>query len=269
MKQPLTRILSAAILLLGSMLPLAAQSPEYLAMVDSAETCIAADDLDRAELFLDRAMRLEPSSPGNVLLLSNLGIVRFRNGKTDEALRALDDANRMAPRAVVVLDNRAQVLVALGRDDEALRDYTAILSIDSLHRGALFNHGMLSLSRGNLPSATNDFDRLLRVAPDDRNTWLAQASVCNATGRYAEAAGWFTRLIDDTPEPLYYLNRAFCRLMTEEFTEAAEDISHGLELDPDNPAFYDLRATLNRLTLRNAEAEADEKTALRLRQSGI
>lgn len=244
-----------------------AQSDAYLAMVDSAQTAIAADELDNAEIFLRRAMDIEPSSPGNLMLLSNLGMIQFRNGKPDAALETLGNAHRMAPRAVVVLTNRAQVLVALGRDDEAYDDYSTIIALDSLNSDARFNRGMIALDRHSTEEAATDFAILKAIDPDSRNTRMAMASLCLSTGKYADAIPWFDLLIASDSEPQYYLHRAYCLMMNERLSEASADISAGLELEPDNPDLYELRAALYRLYYRHSDAEADEATARRLRKS--
>ena len=76
-------------------------------------------------------MRLEPSNPGNIMLMSNLGIVQYNSGKDSLALVTLTQAHDIAPRSVTILGNRARVLMAMGRFEEARADYSAIVEADS------------------------------------------------------------------------------------------------------------------------------------------
>lgn len=253
-----------------------AQSPEYLQMVDSSAVATAAGQLDRAEFFLQSAMQMEPSNPGNIMLLSNLGIIQFRNGKPDKALVTLGRAHAMAPRAVVVLDNRAGVLAAMGRDQEAMADYACILEIDSLHAPALFSHAMLAMRQGDIATAARELERLNGVRPADRNTLMGMASLRMAQTRFSDAIPFLDRLIDNygaeaTPSEAettanYYYSRAYCRMLNEQLSECAADINKAIALDPSNPDSYELRAALHRMSYRNTEAEADSKKAKELRQ---
>lgn len=207
-------------------------------MVDSAQVAVAQDRLDDAELFLQKAMVIEPSSPANVMLLSNLGLIQYRNGRPEQALATLDDAHRIAPRAVVVLANRADVYGALGRDDEAYADYSAILAIDSINAKALFNRGMLALAKDSVEVARRDFATMQRHYPASRDTRQAMASLTYSQHLYLDAIHWLTELIEkDVPEAIYYHNRAFCYLMNERLSEASADISKGMEMDPRTPIF--------------------------------
>lgn len=253
----------------------AAQSPEYLQMVDSSAVATARGDLDKAEFFLRSAMRMEPSNPGNVMLLSNLGLIQYRNGKPEQAIETLTSAHAMAPRAVVVLDNRAGVYAALGRDKEALNDYADILRLDSLNASALFNHAMLSLKENDLPTAREELERLHGAYPLQRNTLMGMASLRMAEARYTDAIPFFDTLIErygsekteaeSETTAHYYYCRAYCRLLNEQLSECFADINKAIALDPANPDNYELRAALHRLSYRNDEAEADMKKAKELR----
>lgn len=243
---------------------LAAQSPRYLELVDSAQSAIDTQNWNRADSLLVAAMKLEPGSPGNILLMSNLGIVRFQAGDFNNALETLNQAARMAPNAVVVLSNRARLLSALGRDDEAAADYTHILEVDSTDTSALFNRGMLALNRGDVAAATPDFDKLASLQPDSRETHIAMASSLARRGDFDQARRHYTALLESEPNDEFYLGRAICNLMTDRLSEAAIDLNEAIKINPDNPDLYAQRAVLHRMTYRNAEAEADLRKAFSL-----
>ena len=116
--------------------PLAAKASEneteslYFKKIDEADKACAEGLWHEAENALVEALRAEPANPSNVLLISNLGIIRFNMGQDSLAIATLNDAHSMAPASVTILSNRAKVLAANGYDEEAYLDYSRIIELD-------------------------------------------------------------------------------------------------------------------------------------------
>ena len=98
----------------------------YIDLMGKADTAIAQNDWSQAESLLLTAMRSQPSNPANVLLLSNLAIIRFQQGNDSLALATINDAIIIAPNSVTALNNRARILKAIGDIDGAYADYEKI-----------------------------------------------------------------------------------------------------------------------------------------------
>lgn len=239
------------------------ESP-YVRLMGQADSAIAKEDWRKAENLLIEALRLEPANPSNVILVSNLGMIRFYQGRDSIAIATLNDAHAMAPKAVVVLANRASVLAALGQYDKAYADWEAILDIDSLHTGARYLHAMEALRRGNILVAETDVAFLSRNADKDPRTDLARGTLYSAIGRYAEAIPSLNHSIDVAPTSELYATRALCYLMTGALNEASADIAEGLNLDPADGELYLYRALLNKLRYRNDDSKSDARRAVEL-----
>lgn len=239
------------------------ESP-YIRLMGQADSAIAKEDWRKAENLLIEALRLEPANPSNVILVSNLGMIRFYQGRDSMAIATLNDAHAMAPRAVVVLANRASVLAALGQYDKAYADWEAILDIDSLHIGARYLHAMEALRRGNIPVAETDVAFLSRNADKDPRTDLARGTLYSAIGRYADAIPSLNHSIESSPTSELYATRALCYLMTGALNEASADIAEGLNLNPADGELYLYRALLNKLRYRNDDAKSDARRAVEL-----
>ena len=236
----------------------------YISLMAQADSAIAAEEWGSAERNLLEALRLEPANPSNVILMSNLGMVRFYQGDDSLAVATLNDAHAMAPNAVVVLSNRASVFAALGEYDKAYDDWGRILEIDSLHTTSRYLHAMEALRRGAVGDADRDVEMLRRYAPDDHRTDLAVGTFYTATGRYSEAIPALNHAIEAAPSPELYTSRALCRIMNNELNEASEDIAAGLELDPSDAELYLYRGLLNKLRYRNDDARRDALRAVEL-----
>lgn len=236
----------------------------YLKKVEDADVAIAAGKWADAERWLIEAMDMYPGNQANVMLMSNLGIVRFNMGLDSLAIATLDDAVSMAPRSVTVLENRARVLQGVGRVDDAFADYARALEVDSTAVTPLFYHGIMSLSRGDTVVASADLRRLERLAPETFEANLGMAMMLFQTGRSAEAIPYFNRVIDIDPQADYYGARALCRLQADQLAEAADDIAKGLEMKPDDGEFYLYRAILNKMRFRPDDARRDARRAIEL-----
>lgn len=93
-------ILFAAICALSASAQQEADSLEaqpYYILIGEAEEAIADNRHEEAAARLRDAMAVDPDNPGNVLLLSNLGVIYWRCGQDSMALSVFDEAHRRAP----------------------------------------------------------------------------------------------------------------------------------------------------------------------------
>ncbi len=236
----------------------------YVKLMSRADSAIAKGDWSIAENALRQAIKTEPANPANLLLLSNLGMMQFYQGQDSLALETLTRACDIAPRSVQVLANRATVLEATGKTDEAVRDCNSILEIDSTYVRARAMRLFSYLRNKEWQAAQNDLDILLKQAPDNIMTNIADGTLYSSTGRYAEAITPFSKVIEMNPQAEYYAARAFCRIMTDNINDASQDIAEGLRINPLEGELYLYRAMLNKMRYRAADAKADAERAIQL-----
>lgn len=236
----------------------------YIDMAARADSAINARDWALAERLLQETMDLRPGNPSNVLLMSNLGIVRQQLGNYQGAIDALSAANVLAPASVTVLSNRARLYVAMGEKDKAVKDYERVIELDSTLVEPYFYRGMIAFSRGDIVQTDKDFARLKHIAPDDDYTLIAQATVCTATGRNADAADYYKRLIEREPASEYYGGLIENYIAMGDYNLAGETIGEAMHLYPLDPDFYIARAVLNKKCYMIDEAKADARRAVEL-----
>lgn len=236
----------------------------YMEAVDRADKACAKGEWLEAAQALDKALTIEPANPGNILLMSNLGMIQFNMGQDSLALATLSDAHRRAPRSVTILSNRARVLTAMGADLEAISDYGRIIELDSTDLSARLHHGLLSLRHRRYNDAKEDVDFLTTHHPDNLETAIAAATLHCSLGEYAEAIPFYNRILDTEKVAEYYGARAYCRLMTGDLQEASDDIACALELDPTDGELYLYRAALNKMRFRPDDARRDARRAVEL-----
>lgn len=237
---------------------------DRFSLMESADKAISDGKWAEAEDALRQALRLDPSDPTNVLLLSNLGMVQYYDGRTDDAINTLSDAHRIAPSSVTVLLNRARVLTSAGLAEQALDDYTSVIRLDSTLTEPRFYRAMLRLSLGMDKMAQADIDTLVLKAPADRLTNIALATVEMRNSDFSSAIIHLSTVLKDNPDATHYGSRALCYLMTGDLAAASDDIASGLELDPTDGELYLYRALLNKMRYRPDDAKADGEKAIKM-----
>lgn len=234
----------------------------YFAYVDSAQQCIKDEQWQKAENFLLDAIRSEPGNPNNSLLLSNIATMQRRQGRLDEAIRNYSMAIDLTPNAVTLLHNRAAVYILIDSIALAQADYERIMLIDESDVESRYTHGMIALNMGDRKTAQHDFDDILRINPSSGMAKQGQGYLHKHAGEYEKAAQCFSEVIKVKPSPTLLANRADCYLATNRLNEASLDIANALELDPDDPYIYLLRAKLNKLRFNRDDMERDIKLAI-------
>ncbi len=238
-------------------------SAKYFSLIEDADKAIAEGNWLLAQESLQQAMDLEPGNPSNVLLLSNLGMIQFYDGRTDEAIATLTSAHNIAPKSVTVLMNRARIYTYANKPLLAETDYSTVISLDSALTEPRFYRALLSLNAGKIEAAKADIDTLIAKAPADRLTNVAQATLLMSQGEFKAAIPHLSKAIEIQPDAAYYSNRAFCYLQLEDLSSASEDIASGLKLDPTDAELYLHRALLNKMRYRPDDAKADAETAIK------
>ena len=107
-----------AFLLIGSIAPLCAQSPDSVAGEKAAaNSAYEAKDWAKAELLYERIAQAQPD---NFRSLYRLGVCRQNLGQHQKALEAFQTAQAKGMPVVIVGYNMAVVYASLGQTDHAL-----------------------------------------------------------------------------------------------------------------------------------------------------
>ena len=233
----------------------------YFALIDSAQHHINLKQWAVAERFLLDAIKAEPGNPSNSLLLSNLATMQRRQGKLAEAIKNYSMAIDLTPNAVTLLHNRAALYTVVDSIARAQADYERIMELDPADVESRYNHGMIALNLGDSKTAEKDFNNILSINPNSGMGKQGQGYLNKHAGNYDKAAECFSEVIKVRPTSTLLANRADCYLATKRLNDASLDIANALELDPDDPYIYVLRAKLNKLRFNRSDMERDIKLA--------
>jgi len=107
--------------------------PDALLLIDWALALDCVGQVDEAAARLREAAKIDNSA----IVLSTLGMILGKAGRHDEALAALDQAQKDNPRFAMIYVYRGNVLVALQRMEEAAAAFREALKLDPANQGAL------------------------------------------------------------------------------------------------------------------------------------
>ncbi len=239
-----------------------AAAQTYTEYADSADHYIKVERWADAERMLVAAMKLEPGNFHNSLLLSNLGVVRTKLKRYDEALRCFESGLGIAPNSTVLLTNRARTYIEMGRGGEAAEaDLSKVLELDSTLTAPRTLRGYLRLGGRNFKGASADFQTLLREKSDTVTAYRGLGYCALETGDTQQAEQMWTHVIEAEPSEEAYLMRAIARTVDGRYPEASEDIRLGLDINPHYGNLYFARGMIDRLCYRHDDAEINFKNA--------
>ena len=236
----------------------------YFQYIDSAQTYIYSHDWPMAEQWLFKAIRQDPDNPNNSLLLSNIATLQRYQGKLADAVKNYSLALDMTPHAVTLLLNRAALCVEMDSVQRAIDDYERVCELDIYNTEARYSLGVLAMERGDTKRAEDLFNEIKRINPNSGLYHEGMGLLHKRNGNHARAAELFTQVIKVQPSAQLLGHRADCYLAIKRLNDAEADIRAALEMDPDDPYLYLLRAKLNKLRFQRDDMNRDIDTAVSL-----
>ncbi len=175
---------------------LLAQTPEQ----DQKQLDEALDHLKKkaykpAEIKLRDYLSRHPNNP---YALNGMGIVRYRQGKLEQAIRWYSKAIRADPDFLGVYENRASAKADLGNIAGALTDVNYVLYKDSMMVSAYINRAHIWLTNKDTLLAFQDFDQSIQLGASTPDAY---------TGR--GMCYWYQRNLKMAMQDLRYAMRRF------------------------------------------------------------
>ncbi len=239
------------------------ESP-YFQYIDSAQTYIYSHDWPKAEQWLTKAFLIDPDNPGNSMVLSNIATLQRYQGRLAEAVKNYSLALDMTPHAVTLLLNRAALYVEMDSVQRAIDDFERVCELDMYDTEARYSLGVLAMERGDNKRAEDLFNEIKRINPNSGLYHEGMGLLHKRNGNFSRAAELFTQVIKVQPSAQLLGNRADCYLAMKRLNDAEDDIRTALEMTPDDPYLYVLRAKLNKLRFQREDMARDIDTAVSL-----
>jgi tetratricopeptide (TPR) repeat protein len=187
-----------------------------------------------------------------------LGVLRFQQGRNDEALEHISSALKLKPGNIAALANCALVLVTLGRLEQALASYDKALAIEPDYVDALVNRGNILHELKRLDEALASYDKALAIMPDHVDLLKNRAIVLVKLQRLDEALASYDKALAIKPDYVEALaSRGSVLTMLKRLDEALAGYDRALEIRPGYPDALIDRGWLALLQGRYAEGWRD------------
>jgi len=236
----------------------------YFQCIDSAQTYIYSHDWPAAEQWLLKAFKTDPDNPGNSMVLSNIATLQRYQGRLADAVKNYSLALDMTPHAVTLLLNRAALYVEMDSVQRAIDDYERVCELDLYNTEARYSLGVLAMERGDTKRAEDLFNEIKRINPNSGLYHEGMGLLNKHKGNYARAAELSSQVIKVQPNAQLLGNRADCYLILKRLNDAEDDIRTALDMTPDDPYLYVLRAKLNKLRFQRDDMNHDIDRAVAL-----
>jgi tetratricopeptide (TPR) repeat protein len=187
-----------------------------------------------------------------------LGVLRFQQGRNDEALKHISAALKLQPSNTAALANYALVLVTMGRLEQALASYDKALAIEPDYVDALVNRGNILVELKRFDEALASYDKALAIKPDYVDLLKNRAIVLVKLNRLDEALASYDKALAIKPDYVEALaNRGSVLTMLKRHDEALASYDRALKIRPGHPDALIDRGWLALLQGRYAEGWRD------------
>jgi tetratricopeptide (TPR) repeat protein len=169
-------------------------------MLTLAELLEEMNNLDESASESMELITLYPRAPEIGWAYNNLGNVRLKQQRFDEAMAAYYQAIQALPEEAVPYSNVGNTLARLNRLDEAIEQYRHALSLDTQYANAHTYLGITLGRQGNLDSAIDEFNLALAIDPNSEVAGSSLAHGLELKGNLQAAISEYEHVLAVHPE---------------------------------------------------------------------
>lgn len=136
--------------------------PEIRTLLNEARAAAELKDLDTAATKYDKVLETDPK---NLLALSNLGVVRYKQGRVDEAEGLLRKAAALAPNDSATRSLLGVIYFRKGRVEDAFSELTRAVTLDPRNAEAHNYLGITLSEKGWATSAEQEVRKAIELNP--------------------------------------------------------------------------------------------------------
>lgn len=152
-------------------------SIQYNDCVTRAFNFLHADSLQAAQSLFEKALKLRPDAPGNVVVRHNIGRIFMARKQWKDGISMLSRVLADQSSNVEVREDRATCYVQAGLYDKALRDYDYLLALRPDDMQYRLFHAMMLSHTGAKRDALDELDVIIEAHDDYADCYLVRAAL--------------------------------------------------------------------------------------------
>jgi tetratricopeptide (TPR) repeat protein len=204
--------------------------------------------------------------PDDVELLNSLGFALFQQGKSQEAVVALEKAVTIDPKHWKAHNNMALASIDIGELELAEAHYRESLAIEP--QPAIYSDlGFVLQRQGLTEEASEMFRKSLELDPQSASGHYNVAGSLARDGEYEAAEAHFRAALKENPDAQAYTGLGYVLGRQGRVDEAITSLREAIEADPEHPAAYDQLGTILAEQGKFEEAASDYRHLLRIQPS--
>ncbi len=233
------------------------------------ELCVQqlnVNDLERAEVYCDLGLEFSPTYAD---LWVNKGIIRLKQGKTDEAKDMFIKALRYNNEQAQGYQNLGFIYLSEGAYGKAHDNFQRALKVNPDYLEARYNLALTFMKMEKFEQAKKEFRTILAVDPNIADAYHSLGIIAYSQGKFEEAAEEIGRAVQLSPDvPSFWHDYGASLMELSRFGEAKDAFATCVTLDQKNPqclnnlAIAQRKAALTESALKEAkEMDPGENSA--------
>jgi tetratricopeptide (TPR) repeat protein len=189
--------------------------------------------------------KLLMSDPNNVILLSNLGAIKFQDKKFDEAIRFLDKSLEINTNQPFAYNTRGNVYKSLVSPNDALVNYNKAIRLKPDYAEAHNNRGAVLMDLKLVDDAIASYDKAIELNPNYAEPYNNRGTALRIVNRFEDALKNYDKAIQLKPNNAeVYNGRGIVLRNLNRLDEAIASYDKAIELNPNYAEVFNNRAII-------------------------
>ena len=120
--------------------------------------------------YSNPTQEVSPSKQADIV--KNIGYILVNQGKTEEAIIALQEARRASPKDVNLILNEAQLYIKLKKMDKFGALMEEAVKLDPTNPTLFFNLGVVNANEGKIEDAVKYYKKAIELKPDYADAYM-------------------------------------------------------------------------------------------------
>lgn len=190
-----------------------------------------SNEIDSATYYFEKAIKLAPQAQNNDMINTNLGVLKHRSGKLDEALEHFKTAEKLNSKNDLLLFNYSMLLSDMEKNSEALDKINKAISINPRDQEYYNLKGSIFIAQSNLKDAERTFLEAIEINPNYGAPYYNLGYLNGERDNIEEAIKYYNKAIQlDFDLPATLVNRALLLFKINQTQEACADLNRALQL---------------------------------------